>query len=65
MAAPKKKVSISKIKKRYNLNFSKTVKCRKINYSFLNLMQFLIKNENWMSTDFIKYKKDKYQIKKQ
>lgn len=64
MAAPKKKVSISRIKKRYNLNFSKAVKCRKINYSFLNLMQFLIKNENWMPTDFIKYKKDKYQIKK-
>lgn len=64
MAAPKKKVSISKVKKRYHCNFSKIVKCRKMNYSFLDLMQFLIKNENWMPVDFIKHKKNKYQIKK-
>lgn len=64
MAVPKKKVSNSRVKKRYNFNFSKSVKNRRLEYSFLGMMQFLIKDENWMPVDFIKNNKNKYQIKK-
>lgn len=63
MAVPKKKVSVSKIKKRYNSNYSKNFKCRSLKYSLLGMMQFLIKNEYWMPVDFIKQKKSKYQLK--
>lgn len=64
MAVPKKKVSISKTKKRYIKNNAKILKNRKLNYNFLELMQFIVKKENWMPLNLINQKKNKYKILK-
>lgn len=64
MAVPKKKVSISRIKKRYIKNNAKILKNRKIDYNFLELMQFIVKKENWMPLNLINQKKNKYKILK-
>lgn len=64
MAVPKKKVSISKIKKRYIKNNKKILKNRKINYNFLELIQLIAKKENWMPLNLVNQKKNKYKILK-
>ena len=60
MAVPKKKSSISKIKKRYIKNNAKNFINRKNNYNFLEFMQLVIKKENWMPLNLINQKKSKY-----
>lgn len=62
MAVPKKKVSISKIKKRYMQNNVKMLKNRKNNYNFLEFVYFIAKKENWMPSNLINQKKNKYKI---
>ncbi len=62
MAVPKKKVSSSKVKKRYRLNNSKLFNCRRIDYNLINFIPFLLKKENWMPINLIKHKKFKINI---
>lgn len=64
MAVPKKKVSISKIKKRYTKNNNKILKNRKNNYNFLELIDLIMKKENWMPLNLTNQKKSKYKILK-
>lgn len=60
MAVPKKKKSYSKVKQRYTKNNIISFNNRKLDYSLLNLMNLLIKKDNWIPLSFLKQIKKKY-----